>query len=778
MDRNAMGRNAMVDGEAGEPMVNRVLCELFGEIVLNAPCFRQPRIVRPGVAGGLELLDLILNPDHVVRTTEELSFAGALTLHRRFRVDVMLDRISSQREAGASQLAALLSERPVTADAGRPERLWTPLLHIPRPVVVPIDVFDSYGELLPRPPQREIRTLLEAAVYHLLRESLHTDADFEREDSQLGRLMRTADVARWTLQAAVLAVCDRGTVSPQSYQRLDALLAAAGCTDLSEVDDDRLSAVVKGEADEHKQLALAVLHDKISGLPALLELVELVHGNYFIIAGLDPARRDHSVRFTLPDVEASPRSPDLRLVHRVQQTLDPRDHNFTARIRVRVPTGMSQYRMQLTGSVDAEGDSETAMAVVAAVGLDPEPAARDLAAVASCRDRLRQDIASLESGEAEPPAGHVTTVNYEATEARAALESLRSLAGRQRQRADGLRARWSRASSRLFVWQVGELGASAAALQQAADAAIARADELARLTSPLPARGEGTADGPSSGAVAGRARALLEALDGVAAAAGDPRLGLHLVGDDPPGQDVGRIRVNRPLLASAPHSEAKTLDVWVTMSDEALPYATSMLLPPLALFTFIWLFGALLFESASWMYSYSLPAGVDAHVLDRPADALAAILLLIPGIAMTLVRMPKPTSVRARLRRAARSQVYTAVAVLSVCATVVATRAGSDATERLDLLLVLRVLRGAGWIFLAWIVWSVCAWALRGTFVWMPKGLSREIAARRPVAAGMGDRVLRWFLGVRQRADVELVVADSGQAVPEHLRGGLDEPVD
>jgi hypothetical protein len=203
------------------------------------------------------------------------------------------------------------------------------------------------------------------------------------------------------------------------------------------------------------------------------------------------------------------------------------------------------------------------------------------------------------------------------------------------------------------------------------------------------------------------------------------------------------------------------MDVWVTMSDEALPYAATMLLPPLGLFAFVWLFGALLFESAFWLTSYSLADGVRAGVLDRPADALAAILLLIPGIAMTLVRMPRTSSVRARLRRAARAQVYTAVATLSVCATVVATRAGSDPTERLDLLLVLRVLRGAGWMFAAWIAWSVCAWALRGTFVWMPKGLSRDIAARRgdgPLS--LGDRVLRWLLGEGKRADVELVVAE------------------
>jgi hypothetical protein len=729
-------------------MVERVLHELFGEIVLSEPCHRQPRIVRPGVAGGLELLDLILNPDHVVRTTEDLSFAGALALRREFRVDVMLDRVSSHREAGASQLAALLSER-TAPDAGRAARLWTPLLSIPRPVVVPIDLYDSDGQLLPRPPQQEIRTLLEAAVYHLLRESLYADPDFEREDSQLGRLLRTSDVARWTLQSAVLAVCESSLARPHSQRRIDELMAVAGCTDPAQLDDERLAKVVEAEHDPDKRLALAVLHDKVSGLPALLELVDLIHGNYFIIAGLDPARRDHSVRFSLPDVEASPGSPDRQLIHRIQQMLDPRDHNFTARIRLRVPAGVGQYRVQLTSSVDAEGESETSMAVVAALTLQPRPAGRDLAAIRSCQDRLRRDL--------DRRAGcDRTTVNYEATEAGEALGSLRALAAEQLSRAGDMRARWSGVSSRLFGWQARDLEDSADALMRAVAAAGACAADLARITSPLSVPGA-----TGEGDVRALARALVDALDDVAAAAADPLLDVHLSGDDAPGHDVGRIRVNRPALRAAAHAEAKAMDVWVTMSDEALPYAASMLLPPLGLFAFVWLFGALLFESAFWMTSYSLADGVRAGVLDRPADALAAILLLIPGIAMTLVRMPKTSSVRARLRRAARSQVYTAVATLGVCATVIATRAGSDPTERLDLLLVLRVFRGAGWIFAAWIAWSVCAWALRGTFVWMPKGLSRDVAARRgdgPLSAG--DRAVRWLLGERKRADVELVVAD------------------
>jgi hypothetical protein len=744
------GRQDVTGSIAGERMVNRVLCELFGEIVLSDPCHRQPRIVRPGVAAGLELLDLILNPDHVVRTTEDLSFAGALALRRQFRVDVMLDRVSSQREAGASQLAALLSER-TAMDAGRAARLWTPLLHIPRPVVVPIDLYDSDGLLLPRPPQNEIRTLLEAAVYHLLRESLYADPDFEREDSQLGLLLRTADVARWTLQAAVLAVCESSTARPRSQRRVDAVLAAAGGTDVAQLDDERLAKVVEDVQDPDKRLALAVLHGKVAWLPALLELVELIQGNYFIIAGLDPAHRDHSVRFALPDVEASPASPDRRLVHRIQQMLDPRDHNFTARIRLRVPTGVGQYRVQLTSSVDAEGESETSMAVVATLSLRPRPAGQDLAAIRSCRDRLCDDLARL-------PGHDRTTVNYEATEAWEALQSLRALAAEQRSRASDMRMRWSGVSSRLFGWQARDLEDSADALLTAVAAASACAEDLARLTSPLSVVRE---QGEGDGDVRALAQALVDALDGVTAAAADPLLDVHLSGDDAPGHEVGRIRVNRPVLRAAAHVEAKAMDVWVTMSDEALPYAASMLLPPLGLFAFVWLFGALLFESVFWMTSYSLADGVRAGVLDRPADALAAILLLIPGIAVTLVRMPKTSSVRARLRRAARTQVYTAVATLGVCATVVATRAGSDPTERLDLLLVLRVLRGAGWVFAAWIAWSVCAWAVRGTFVWMPKGLSRDIAAHRgdgPLS--VGDRVLRWLLGERKRADVELVVAE------------------
>ena len=740
--------------------MNQVLHELFGEVIQNRPWTRQPPIARAGVVAGLELFDLLLHPDHVVRATEELTFVDSLVLRRACRVDIDLDRISTQRERGASQLSALLWERPPSGDRHRTRgRLWTSLLYIPRPVATPVDVHEVGGDIQPRPPQREIRAVLEAALYHLLRESLRGQIEFKDPTSPVSQLLRRDDLARWTLQAAILAVCESGIGSPHSDQRRHDVLAATGRDHLADVSHDDLARLVHDERDPHVQLALRVLHEEVAAMPAFLDLVETVYRSYFVVAGLDPSHRDQSLRFDLPDAHALPTSEVRSFGRRTRRMLDVREHNFTARIHLPVPAGIGQYRLHISGSLDAAAKPETAISVMAAATFDPPPAKRALDILTYCQALLDRELAAWrDSAEGGTAPIRVHTIRFAVAHARAALRTIERITAQQLSGADDLQARWAQVDTRASVWQL--------------DRFRARIERLNEVTTVAAHHVGGLAESPTAVADGGAVDAAAAALARVVAVmddVDDRDLDLHLASEDLPGRDAGRIRVNRPFLAGAPESEVTAVDVWATLSDEARHYAAGVLVPPLGLLAMVWIFGAFLLRSATWPFTYPIGAGFADQVLGRQADALVAVLLLIPGISLAQIDQPTATSVRGSLRRIARWEVYTAVIVLSISAIVVATSTGVESGTRSDLRLVVWTLRGAASVFVVWLVWSLAAWRLRGRYVWRPKGVSRLLGRGR-----RGPRLVRYLRYDHKGVDAEFDLADPGRALPAGLGRDAD----
>ena len=86
---------------------------------------------------------------------------------------------------------------------------------------------------------------------------------------------------------------------------------------------------------------------------------------------------------------------------------------------------------------------------------------------------------------------------------------------------------------------------------------------------------------------------------------------------------------------------------------------------------------------------------------------------------------------RGKLQRAARLQVYTAVAATSACALAVAAEVRATMGPS-DLLLVVRVMRLTGLVFIGWLLWAALAIRLRPSFVHIPKGFEGALATRRP----------------------------------------------
>jgi hypothetical protein len=687
---------------AGQPdWAEQLLTQLCGEVLRREPPRGQPPIIRSGAAAGLELFDLLLNPDHVIRATEELVLRSAVVLDRRFSIDISFDRLSRQTEDGAMLLTALVGGRlsPFSPDR-QDQRLWIPLATVRRPVAVPVDVTDGDGTRLVRPAQRGVRTALEAALYHVLRESLRVNGDFDVDGSAVNTLMRRDHPARWLLQSALVALCEEGPESPRGVEREAEVERRAGAPagDIGATLDELLAA----ERNRSRQAALQVTRDVLSAQRSFLELLDLVHRNYVIVAGLDRRVRDHTVHFDMPHVDALEESVGRNAFVRYRRTTDAREHNYTVKVHVPIPRNVREYALQVSAPADGSSDLRSEMSVIAAISYSDHPGDRAIDTILACVDELARQAG--EAGDGHTPGAADRKFRFVADRAMGALAQLDEVVTDQDRAGRALRAQWQSVPDRALEPSLGRLRAVTATARERI--ATAR-------------RGLAASGGFGEGGAASRAAAAYAALVSVVVVMQDPVLSVRLVGGVVPGQEVARLRVNRPKDERRPAPRPQSLDVWATVSDESRPYARSALLPPVGLAALVYAIGTLLFNALGWPVRVRDLAASVAHA---SPDAIVAVLLLIPGFALTQLRTPHPTSVPGMLGRPSRVFVVAAIGILCFTAVVVAGEVG-NVTGSADPWLVLFAFRLAFGVFATWSVWAGLAWALRGRYVLRPKGL-------------------------------------------------------
>lgn len=189
-----------------------------------------------------------------------------------------------------------------------------------------------------------------------------------------------------------------------------------------------------------------------------------------------------------------------------------------------------------------------------------------------------------------------------------------------------------------------------------------------------------------------------------------------------------------------------TLDVWACLVDQTRRYGPSVLAIPVGTVLMLGLFGSLVFETRHWLVHYPVRAhDGEGGALDRQADALAAVMLLVPGFVATYLRRAVPANVLGWLRRVPRLQSYTAVLVAAVCALFMSVEMGPHADHH-DVSRVLWVFRVAVVLFTAWFAWSAVAWGRRCFARWEPKGMERAVVGdREPLRRGPDDDAVAAF---------------------------------
>jgi hypothetical protein len=700
-------------GRPGSAETAAAVLQLCGELVLQDPPALPPTIARSWASVGLELIDLLLNPDHIVRVTEVLTLRNTLMLDRRVQLDISLDRLSREQEEGATQLSVLVSNRVGLDEAhsGR-ERLWVPLDSVPRPIPVAVTVADTNGEPLPRPPQLAVRRALASALDHILLESLRADPDVDQPGRPVHTMMRQDYPSRWLLQSAIQSIAQLGPTSRRARDRLCALQARVPALEL-ELSEPGIEPRVVVDAlalaerpSPSYATALTVVREVLLADGPFLELLRLVHGHYFVVAGLDRRARDHMVSYDLPDSEALADSAIRSLHRRLRAAFDPRQHNYCAHIQVPLPDNVDQYNLDVQAASREGAAVHNEVSLVGAIHFDGHPVRSAIEALSACADRLEGSV-----GDAWPDDTAARRIGYVASRAAPALDALDAVVDHQDQAADELEARAGRASKRIVQHVFARLRTTTAAARERLGAARQQLGDLVACLR----RHDG--DLPPS-----RVRGATAAVRDAIGAMEHPLLTRRLVSSELTGREVGRLRLDRSVMAAPAGSRARTLEVWATVSDESRPYAHGAIGPPLGMAVLVYLAGALLFDALAW--PFHVARLVDETIASRQADAVVGVLLLIPGFALTQFKLPDRWSVSGWLHRPGHLFVLVAIVTLGVTSIVVATQVGGGPeSSSTHPHIVLWTFRAALGVFGVCTLWATVAALLRKWYSWRPKGL-------------------------------------------------------
>jgi hypothetical protein len=169
----------------------------------------RPRFDRRDEITGLTLLELSLRLDHVRRISEHLHLVDRGHLSRSVAVDVDLRALTRrQRDALAVRRDGHPAPAPVEdADDAPAERLWVPIARFSRDDLAPVVVADGSGAVAPRLTTHVTTRALTAGMTRLLRQRVTAQAaaaQHRQPEELLGHR------SRWLIEQAMAQVIEHG----------------------------------------------------------------------------------------------------------------------------------------------------------------------------------------------------------------------------------------------------------------------------------------------------------------------------------------------------------------------------------------------------------------------------------------------------------------------------------------------------------------------------------------------------------------------------------------
>jgi len=618
---------------AGRPGAATSLDDLRALIQALPVPTAPPTFPQREAALGLALMDLSLRLDHILRLSEHLTLLDRGHMTRSISVDIDLEAISGiQRESLLVPAEAGLG--------GRGASLWVPVSRYSRRDLAPVVVKDSTGEVVPRFTHRDSSRVTAAALVRLLSMLLDAHRDGTAEGSVVHKLRHTHQRSRWLIETAIAELVSMGSPTGDEPRTP---VDHAWIPDRSPATTDTDQP---GDSRAVRDLALAGLdtlfpEEDGSGLVVpFAHLLQLASRQYMIIVLLSVDRPRRFLTWEAPLLPA--RRPRAPIQHLVKSVL-PVNREFVVEYETVIPRAVGAYHLTVQVNeeisvrrflLSSDVDDEFVEILIE----DLETLAHRGDTFGGHRKLLELELQGIASRLAE--LGHRRLINLDSYDTYIA----------ERHRPNGVR-RPRPAPHRMTADEV------IAALRQG-DCSV---PVLAAFS------GHYAADGLRHLAKSDLAG---EPLAAVATGLRDLELGQDVTTDNDPRQHGAHAHWRRPSVDLSPRSTEPVRAVaYLALADEAPALIESITRMVAGLALVVIGLGTLLAGGPQWLYS----GRIAPHSVPRQADAVVAVLLLVPGLLLARLDLPSTNTVLGQLRRFPRSLAVASVAVTTGLAIVVGT---------------------------------------------------------------------------------------------------------
>ncbi|GAB2601495.1 hypothetical protein Aab01nite_63750 [Paractinoplanes abujensis] len=569
---------------------------------------------------GLALMDLSFRLDHVPRLSEHLTLMDRGHMSRTISVDVDLDLISGR----------LRDTLLVPGDPERdgPPSLWVPVSRYSRRDLAPVTIRDSNGEVVPRLSHRDANRVTAAAFVKLLSMLINAHDDVSAQASPIHRLRHTHQRSRWLIEAAITELIMVG--------------APAGSRLHTPLDHADLLDAAGGGSRAVRDLALLGLDDLFAaggGEVPFARLLQLAIRQHVLVAQLGLGRPRRFLTWDAPLLPAQHRPAPLQSL---AKNVLPVNREFVVEYETEIPRSVKAYHLTLETRQEISVrrflmSSDVDEEFVEVLAQDLESVARRTEALGRHHKLLELEMQSIASRLAELGRRRlVDLAGYEAYLARLPIPVGPGSAPPPRP---------------LTAQQVVDaLTAGNCSLEVlAAFCAHYASDGLQHL-----ARSE--LAGP--------------ALRAIAAGLRSAQVGRDITCDNDPREYGAHANWRRPSVELSPQStEPVRVFAFMTLADEAPALIESITRMVAGLALVVLGIGTLLSGGVTWLYSPAIPQ----DFVPEQADAVVAVLLLVPGLLLARLDLPSTKSVLGQLHKFQRTLAAASVVVTTALAVVVGT---------------------------------------------------------------------------------------------------------
>ncbi|MFF5075971.1 hypothetical protein ACFY36_02890 [Actinoplanes sp. NPDC000266] len=626
MTVNLRGRTAIAD-RAGDGPLDHLRTMIRALPVPTSPVTFPSR----EAALGLALMDLSFRLDHLPRLSEHLTLMDRGHMSRTISVDVDLDLISGRlRDTLVVPGEVMPGERP---------SLWVPVSRYSRRDLAPVVIRESNGEVVPRLSHRDANRVTAAAFVKLLFMLINAHEDVSAPASPIHQLRHTHQRSRWLIEAAITELI---MVGAPAGQRLHTPL-----------DHAELAAPVARGGGSHSVRDLALV-----GLDALFpgdqqvpfaRLLQLAVRQYILVAqlGLDRPRR--FLTWEAPLLPAQHRPAPLQTL---AKNVLPVNREFVVEYETEIPRSVKAYHLTLEVRQEISVrrflmSSDVDEEFVEVLAQDLESVARRAERLGGHHKLLELEMQGIASRLAELGRRRlVDLAGYEAYLARLPIPV-----------GPGSAPPPVRLSSAHVIEALSRGDCSLEVL--AAFCAHYAADGMQHLAKSLLA-------GP----------ALLNIAAGLRAS----QVGRDVTTDNDPREHGAHAHWRRPSVELSPQStEPVRVFAYMALADEAPALIESITRMVAGLALVVLGIGTLLSGGVQWLYS----SEVSEHFAPEQADAVVAVLLLVPGLLLARLDLPSTKSVLGQLHKFQRTLAAASVVVTTALAIVVGTVQSDEEMTRM-----------------------------------------------------------------------------------------------